>query len=358
MTTAFPSPVKFERLSRGLLRLAAGFPLALLLALILTLALLVPAHAQQEIACHGSNILDELKSSDPAAYQRVLDEGAATENGKGIFWKVEKEGVSPSWLMGTMHVTDPRVLAMPDAARRIWPQARTVIVESDEILDERKAMASLLAKPELTMLTDGSTITGLLSQADAKRLEDGLKSRGLAMALVARMQPWMIASFVSMPACEMARKARGASFLDKRIAEDATAEGKVLVGLETMEEQLSAMKSLPLQFHVDALIETLALGNRMDDAVETMVQLYLSGDIGMTMPMLKTLTPAGGDPDKGYAAFEQRMIVDRNHIMAERAAPRFAEGNVFMAVGALHLPGDEGLVALLRKAGYTLTTAQ
>ena len=358
MTTAFTSPGKFDRLSRWLLRLAAGFPLALLLALLLTLALLTPAHAQAEIACGGNNILDELKAADPAAYQRVRDEGAAIPNGKGIFWKVEKDGISPSWLMGTMHVTDPRVLAMPEPARRVWPQAQTVIVESDEILDEKKAMASLFAKPELTMLTDGSTITGMLSTADAKRLEDGLKSRGLALPLVARMQPWMISSFVSLPACEMARKAQGASFLDKRIAEDATAEGKTLVGLETMEEQLSAMASLPLKFHIDALIETLALGTRMNDAVETMVQLYLSGDIGLTMPMLKTLTPAGTDPDRGYAAFEQRIIIDRNHVMAERAVPHFARGHVFMAVGALHLPGEEGVIALLRKAGYTVTPAQ
>ncbi len=359
MTTAFMDTTgKFERLARWLLRLAALFPLALLLALGLTLALLRPAQAAQEIVCAGHNLLDEMQASDPDAYARVVAEGAAVPNGKGIFWRVEKAGAAPSWLMGTMHLTDARVLAMPEAARKVWPQAQTVIVESDEILDERKAMASLFAKPELTMLTDGSTITSLLSEADSRKLEDGLKSRGLALPLVARMQPWMIASFVSLPACELTRKAQGASFLDKRIAEDATAQGKALVGLETMEEQLSAMASLPLKFHLDALIETLALGERMDGMIETMIQLYLSGDTGRIMPMVKTLTPGGADPGKGYAAFEQRILIDRNRIMAERAAPYFARGNVFMAVGALHLPGDEGVVALLRKAGYTVTPAE
>lgn len=350
-------PGGVERLSSWLLALAASIPALLMIALFAALAMAGPADAQ-EAECGGNNILSALKDSDPSAYQRVLDEGAAIPNGKGIFWKIEKPGIATSWLMGTMHLTDARVLAMPDAARAAWPAAQIVIVESDEILDENKAMVGLLSRPELTMLTDGSTISGLLSPGDTQKLEAGLKARGLSLPLVARMQPWMISSFVSLPACEFTRKAKGAAFLDQKIAGDAKAEGKTLVGLETMEEQLSAMADLPVKFHLDALIETLALGSRMDDAVETMIELYLAGDIGLTMPMLKTLTPLGTDPDKGYAAFEQRIIIDRNKVMATRAAPHFAKGNVFMAVGALHLPGEQGLVTLLRQQGYTVTPVQ
>ena len=361
MTTATLDETRAEsgaaRLTAWLLAVAASIPALLAFALIAAFAFAGQADAQ-DASCGGRNILGELKDSDPAAYKRVLDEGVAIPNGKGIFWKVEKAGLSPSWLMGTMHLTDARVLNMPDAARAAWPDARTVIVESDEILDEKKAMVGLLSRPELTMLTDGATISGLLSASDTQKLEAGLKARGLSLPLVARMQPWMIASFVSLPACELARKARGAAFLDQKIAGDAKAEGKTLVGLETMEEQLSAMAGLPVKFHLDALIETLALGSRMDDAVETMIELYLAGDVGLTMPMLKTLTPPGADPDKGYAAFEQRIIIDRNKVMATRAAPHFTKGHVFMAVGALHLPGDEGLVSLLRQQGYTVTRVQ
>ncbi|MFX5918460.1 TraB/GumN family protein, partial [Acinetobacter baumannii] len=91
---------------------------------------------------------------------------------------------------------------------------------------------------------------------------------------------------VALPACEFARKATGLSFLDKKLAEDAVANGKRLVGLETMVEQLTAMSELPMEFHLQALIETLELGDRMDDVMTTMTDLYVAGDIGMTMPML------------------------------------------------------------------------
>jgi uncharacterized protein YbaP (TraB family) len=126
-------------------------------------------------------------------------------------------------------------------------------------------------------------------------------------------------------------------------------------GLETLAEQLQAMADLPVDFHLKSLIETLELGDKMSDVVETMTDLYLSGDIGMTMPMLKTVSPEGGEEGGDYAAFEQRVILDRNKVMAERAAPILAGGNVFMAVGALHLPGNDGLVELLRRQGFTVT---
>jgi len=336
--------------------LLAALPLLLAAVLVATLLALTPAQAADEVSCSGQNVLTELKTRDPARYAAAVAEGDKTANGKGIFWKIEKPGLKPSWLMGTMHLTDPRVLTMPLAARTAHADADAIIVESDEILDDNKAAAALLAKPELTMFTDGTTITSLLSKEDAAKLEAGLKARGVALPLVARMRPWIISSFVSLPACEFARKAKGASFLDKQIAEQALAHGAKVVGLETLSEQLVAMSELPVEFHLQALIETLALGDRMNDVIETMIQLYLSGDVGMTMPMLKTLAPEAAAKDAvGYAAFEQRIILDRNHVMATRALPYLAKGNAFMAVGALHLSGDQGLVELLRQSGYKLT---
>jgi uncharacterized protein YbaP (TraB family) len=170
------------------------------------------------------------------------------------------------------------------------------------------------------------------------------------------MKPWILASFVALPACEMSRKAAGASFLDKQIAEDAVKSGKKVVGLETMVEQLQAMADLPVEFHFQALIETIALGDKMEDVTETMTDLYLDGDIGMTMPMLKAVapTPESGD-ESAYAAFEDRIVRDRNLVMAKGSLPLLEKGNAFIAVGALHLPGEEGLVELIRKQGFTVT---
>lgn len=332
----------------------ASLPLVLLALLFIGIADARLAHAE-DVVCSGRNVLTELKASAPDKYQALVEKAAAVPNGHGTFWKVEKAGLAPSYLLGTMHMTDPRVLAKPKGADEAFASAGTVIIESTEILDQQKAAAALLMRPELTMFTDGSTITGLLGKDESARLEAGLKKRGIDLALVNKMKPWMIASIVSLPACELARKAEGAAFLDMKIAQDAVASGKTLKGLETMAEQLQAMAELPVQFHLKALIETLDLGDRMEDITATMLDLYTQGDVGMIVPMLTAVTESKDGTMSDYAAFEQRIVTDRNHVMAERSKESFDKGGVFMAVGALHLPGKEGVVELLRQEGFTVT---
>lgn len=345
------------RLGDDILALIATLHVLLLLSFAFTLLSLAPANAADD-KCGGKNLLTEMQASDPKAFAAIKAQAAQVPNGKGIFWKIEKAGLPPSYLLGTMHVTDPRVLAMPAGAEEAYQSSKTVIVESDEIVDERKAGAAILMQPQLTMFTDGKTIKDYLDPAEQEKLAVELKERGIPLPLVSKMKPWMIASFVSLPACELSRKAAGASFLDKKLAENALKEGKTLKGLETLVEQLQAMDALPVQFHLDALIETLDLGDTVQDVMETTTELYLSGDTGMVMPLMKAVSAQKSSGDEtAYADFEQRIVTDRNKIMATRARASLDQGAVFMAVGALHLPGKEGVVELLRNDGFTVTPA-
>lgn len=344
-----------DRAADAGLWLLAAVNVLIALAFLVVLASLSPANAQDLPACGGNNLLTKVEKNDPAAFAKLRAEADAVPNGKAIFWKIEKDGKPASWLLGTMHVTDPRVVAMPDGARKAFDEAATVVVESDEIADEKKAGVTILARPDLTMFTDGKSITDFLDKDDTETLAEGLKGRGLSLAAVARMKPWMIASFVALPACEITRKTAGAAFLDQKLAKDALAEGKTLKGLETLIEQISALDSLPIEPQIQGLVQTVALGDTLQDVIETMSQLYLAGDVGMIMPMMRAAAPLEEGEVDSYADFEQRIIIDRNHTMATRAAPILADGNVFMAVGALHLPGAEGVVELLRKEGFTVT---
>ncbi|MGE7369637.1 TraB/GumN family protein [Neorhizobium sp. NPDC001467] len=362
----FPSghPFALPRPSSDIaLWLLAAIHVIVIVSFMAVLASLSPARAQdaqdaQATACTGANLLEEMKSRDPQRYAQVLGDAEKVPNGKGLFWRIEKPGVAPSYLLGTMHVTDPRVLAMPAGAAPALQNAKTIAIESDEILDEAKAMAGLMAKPDLLMFTDGNTIRTLLPDDQLAKLEAALTERGIPLGAVQSFKPWMISGMIAVPACELARKKDGTPFLDKKIALDAIAAGKPVKGLETMEEQLSAMAALPLDLHVKALEDTLSLGARMDDVTATMTDLYLAGDVGVTVPMLRALSPEDDtQADAGYAAFEEMIVTRRNHVMAERAAPLMKEGGLFLAVGALHLPGQEGLIELLRKQGFTVTPA-
>lgn len=339
--------------------LAVSLPMLLLILLVAGLLLGGgQARATETMACDGKSLLDALSAEEPGKLAAARAEAEAVANGKGRLWRVEKPGAPPSWLFGTMHVTDPRVTQMPEAAQAAFDQAGTVVIETIEILDPVKAQAALLMRPELTMFTDGATLSNYLNAEDLGVVEAELSRRGIPLALVSRMKPWMIAGMVALPDCELARKASGAEFLDIRIANAAKTEGKQLLGLESIGEQMAAMADLPMEFHVRGLVETIKLADLMPDIMATMTELYLSGDIALIMPVIRAASPESAEDDAAaYAEFEERIVRVRNHLMAERAGPILDRGGAFIAVGALHLPGDEGLVALLRKAGYTVTPA-
>ena len=346
--------VRFLRAPETALRIVAAAN-ALFFASFLVILLMAAGSAQAEtIACTGQNLMGELSAE---TIKTIEAEAAKTKNGEGRLWKLEKDGLKPSFLFGTMHMTDPRVIDLTPEARTAFDASDIVVIETTEILNEVEAAKSLFAKPELTMFTDKTTLTSLVKPEDKAALEAGLKKRGIPLMAVNKMKPWMIAGLVALPACEINRKKGGAPFLDIKLAKDAQAAGKELDGLETMVEQIGAMAALPIEFHVQALVEAVKLGDSMDDVMETMIALYVDGRIGMIMPFLKHVAPENADASGEYGEFEEVMINARNKVMATRSEPILARGNVFIAVGGLHLPGDEGLVEKFRKAGYTVTAA-
>lgn len=349
-----PAAPRLDRLAN---RLAYGLVLIHVLALASLVFLLMAAGARAEdVACGARDLVGELKKSDPAAYARLEAEGAKIANSGYRFWKIEKDGQKPDWLLGTIHLSDPRVTDLPPEAKSAYDGANTVILESDEILDPKNASLKLFAKPDLMMFSDSKTLMDYLSPEDQKTLETALMARGIPLGSVVKMKPYLLSSMLALSTCEMSRKAKGAPFLDMKLAVEGQAAGKQVKGVETLAEQLEAMASLPMDFHIRSLVSAARYPQYTADMMETTVQLYLHGQIGLVFPAGAYFAPEKKAGDfKDMALFEEKLITVRNHHMADRADPMLAKGNAFMAVGALHLLGDQGLVELLKKKGYKAT---
>ncbi|EJM99824.1 TraB/GumN family protein [Phyllobacterium sp. YR531] len=344
------SPI--DRYADALLRLCA-FLGWLVLASFFAVAFSATYARAQEVSCGGNNLIEEMAKSDPAKLETLRKEADATSNGHGLLWKIEKPGAKPSWLYGTMHLTDPRVLKLSDAAEQAYSSADTVVIETDEILDPKGLFKVMAESPELMMFSDGTTLEKIIPADKLDAVKAALSERGISLGSINKMQPWMLTSMLALPACELARKNQGIAFLDIKLAQDAKDKGKQIAGLETIRDQLGAMAALPVKFHIDGVIEMLALGPKMPDIFETMTVLYTQGDVGMIFPLMKSISPDA--TGQNYAEFEERMVNARNRTMAKNAEPIIAKGNAFIAVGALHLPGDQGLVSLLKKQNYTVT---
>ena len=341
--------------------LAAAVPFLLILMLAAALFQPVPARAaaEEDPACGGKDLVAGLQADNPAEYAKLKAEGDKIRNSGARLWKLEKPGQKPNWLLGTMHLSDPRVTDLPAEAQSAFDGAAVVVLESNEILDQQKAAAKLLARPDLMFFSGKESIVDHLTPDERKLLEAGLMARGMPLAAVARMKPWILTSMVALPTCELSRKARGMAFLDMKLARDGLAAGKEVKGVETLAEQMDIVASLPMSFHVKSLIGTVKYPQYTADMMETTLQLYLKGEIGLVFPAGAYFAPEKDMNDfKDMALFEEKLITMRNHHMADRGEPILARGNVFMAVGALHLVGDEGLVELLRKKGYTVTAVK
>ncbi len=342
-----------ERLSDTALAVVAGVNLLFLALFVLTLVAVSGRQARAtDISCDAANLMQTLS---PEAVVRIRAAEAQTPNADALLYEVRKGENPPSFLFGTMHVADPRVLAMTPAARQALEQASTIVIETTDILDPKKMAAAIFGDPSLTSFTGKQSLKALFSPEDYAMLADVMRERGLPLVTVAKMRPWMISASLAVSACETERKKAGAKVLDESIGAYANENGKALVGLESGLDQIRAIAATPDELHAASLLEMARHADQMTGVFETMIALYLEGRPGAIMPMMREILPGAADDAPGYAEFEQELILKRNETMAEAGAPMLAQGGAFMAVGALHLPGEEGLVEKLRRRGFTVT---
>lgn len=329
--------------------------------LLLGLALLgAPVAEAQAPTCRGKNVLDELRESDQAAHARVMAAAATTENGGAILWRIEKAGVAPSHLFGTMHLTDDRINDLPEGVKSALAGSSRLVLELEDV-SPGGFMTILSKNPQivrLMMFTDGRRLEELLGEDDYRKVSEVLARSGVPPALGGVFKPWVATLMLSVSTCEQRRMGSGLVPLDARLARDVESRGIKAEGLETLESQFQALASVPEADQVEMLKSTVRFHHRIDDMLETMVQLYLQRQLGAIWPLQIALAEKVGISGKVFDSAEQSLLLTRNVEMRDKALGYLAQGNAFIAVGGLHLPGRQGLVTLLRSAGYTLTPVE
>lgn len=301
----------------------------------------------------AQNLLPDFIKSHPDLYQKLEKHTAETPNHSGLLWKITKPNVKTSYLFGTMHLSDPRISNAPAQVLKRLDQAETMIIETTDVLDPLFLNKILLNQPDLIQMQGEDRLSKLFSDTEQVEMRHQLAKRNINLSSLDKLQPWIVTNLLNMPPCESLHQAQGETALDIKLAKHAQDQDKYLVGLETAAEQLQAMQALPMEFHRKGLMASIRSIEKIDDFMETLTQLYLQQRIGLMAPLLQALDKDGLD-DKDYQKFEEIMVTKRNHTMMERGLTFFNHGDVFMAVGALHLPGKDGLIELLRAQGFTV----
>jgi uncharacterized protein YbaP (TraB family) len=317
----------------------------------------LPPATTTSATCGGRDLLSELALSDRPLFDRLLSEAKATENGSALLWKVEKQGKPPSHLFGTVHLTDERVTRLSDKTQSALSASTTVMLEAADVSPATTA-AALSAAAKSAMFTDGKTLDALLTAEEFQLVSKAVDKAGIPGALARVYRPWIVTMLIAASDCERSKVQSGVNVLDMAISEQAKALGKPVAGLETIEQQLAALSSVPDDQQIGMLRANLALADKTDDLMETMVNLYLNRRMGAAWHLQLALAEKAGVGAEAFEGFKQRLIIERNQKMRDAALPYLSAGGAFIAVGALHLPEKTGLVTLLRDAGYTITPVE
>jgi hypothetical protein len=273
--------------------------------------------------------------------------------GRALFWEARdaKRGAT-LYLLGSVHVGDGRPLVLHPALADAFARSEELVVEVDlaEITPER--VAGFLDRHGT--LAAGEELSQRLSPETLARLREFVARRALVAAQVERLQPWAISLVV------VESSLRGAGYenaygVDQWFLSRARAAGKPVVGLETLEFQLSLLSGLAPE-HQERLLRDALLAAGSDgtgaEGVGSILEAWERGDADA----LERLAHAELAEDPSLAPFYEATYFARNESMREALLRLMADGRArFCVVGSGHLVGARGIPALLAKDGYRVT---
>lgn len=318
----------------------------------LALSLSAPAAAATRPACVGVDLIEKLRRHDKAGYAAFNKEAARVRAGDGLLWRIEKPGVAPSHLFGAFHAADPRLIEVAARTDALVKAASSLATELGDLSPTAKAIE--MARAVVSSVDpDRHTLALVGTEAERAAVVDLARARGFDRDAIDKMPPWMLVAVFALPLCELARENR--EVVDDRLMTTARQAGVPIEALETVEEQLDAIRSIDPKL-IGAYLGMIAQRPALiDDGFATMTALYAASRIGAIEPALKYGLKLTQRQTLLSEDVSKRLVLDRNRLMAKRATPLLEKGGAFVTVGALHLVGDEGLVELLRKDGWRVT---
>ncbi len=272
---------------------------------------------------------------------QTLPAGLKTnKDDNSLLWEISGNGLqSPSYLFGTFHLLCKNDIHFSNQLKQAVKNSTEVYMELD--MDDPSV---LLGGIMLMNMNDGKKLTDLYTPADYKRLE-GFFNDSLQMPLTMfqRMKPAFLESMLypKMMPC------KNISGVDEEIMILAKEDKKEIQGLETMAFQASVFDSIPYEEQAKELLKTIDSLSTYKLEFDTMITVYKS-------QQLKKIEELFSKSEFGMEDNQDLLLNNRNANWVKQLKEIMKKEHVFVAVGAGHLVGEKGLIALLRKEGYVV----
>ncbi len=244
-------------------------------------------------------------------------------------------------LLGTIHSEDPRVL---EFSEDFLDKLKENSVFAMELVPDVSTLARLT---EYMRYPHGKTLESVIGASRYSSLVSAMSTYKMPREFINRMKPWAAMMTLSTPPPETG------VFMDLSISLRASGNGLTIIGLETLEQQLSFLQEMPMTMQLDLLDHAIREFDQVKQVHDQMVDTYLQNNL-LELPALSD-KQLEGVSEEARDYFMEFGIRVRNLRMAESLWPYLDSSRVFIAVGALHLPGDDGLINLLRRRGFELS---
>ncbi len=266
----------------------------------------------------------------------------AEEN--SLLWEISgKELKQTSYLFGTIHLISKADYALSDLTKSSLEKAKWVTFEIN--MEEMSDFSNLMPLMMKAFMADGKTLRSLLNEEDYSVVKAHFEKVGLPMFLIERIKPMFLSAMGNEDVASMQNNGEMVSY-EMELMKIAKEQKKQVAGLETTEYQMSMFDSIPYEVQAKMLVESIKAGEGDNEAFQQMVELYKKQDITGLSNMIQA--------DQEMNNYEDVLLVRRNKNWIPVMAKMMAENPTFFAVGAGHLAGEQGVIALLRAAGYSV----
>jgi uncharacterized protein len=270
--------------------------------------------------------------------------GAEMKFGHGLLWRVSRDGVPSSYVFGTIHIPDPRVLEPPEPVTRALARSRRLYTET--YLGPREEARFF----EAAQFEDGRRLEPLIGAEAYARVLAELRGRNVPDEVITRIKPWAaLANLTVMP------DDYASATLDQKLAAMARGRGMRVLGLEGIEEQIAVFDRIPLDTQIELLKHALGHRDELAAMIEPTIQAWMRRDLAALQSVSARIEARYPDMAMHYRVLFTSVVHNRTIVMAYRLFMPLREGRAFVAVGANHLYGEQGLLALIEEQGYRVT---
>ncbi|SHI52722.1 TraB/GumN family protein [Wenxinia saemankumensis] len=305
--------------------------------------------------CGATSLLDRLPDERRAALEA---EAAATPYGAGLVWEAVR-GEDRAVILGTLHVPDPRHEALLARVADEIASAERVLVEISRE-DEALMIEEIAADPSIMYLSDGPALPDLLPADLWEDVQVVLRARQIPVFMGAKFRPWALMTALAIPTCAMEGVMSGGLGLDHRVMAAAAEAGVPVASIESRRTLVDLFDEAGIEAEIALLRTALVDPVIQEEMYVATVEEYFAGNTALVLRVgeaaLDFVPDLGGPEAEAANALFEELMLDRRNIAWSARLDAETDGAdaLFVAVGAAHLPGEAGLLALMEADGWTV----